>query len=201
MAPGSNSVSSPFNRVFAIVVWVLAAVLSLTATMGDERTLWVYPASAFAAFLAWAALWRPRVSVSGRGVDLRNVFHTVQVPWEALIEVDTKYALTLHTPGRRYTAWSAPAPGLRTGTSAARHGGRRESRTAGRTPRTGDLLGTDSGDAALLVREAWSERVDSGRVETGVAERTAVTRTWDAPVIATTAVLGALTLLTLALTP
>src|SRR4051812_23330357 len=102
---------SRFNRIVAILVWALAAlVVALGAWGSVQSLLWVYPAAALAAFSAWAALWRPGVGVDDAGVHVRNVTHSVDIPWEALIHLDTKHALTLLTPGQRFTVWSAPAP-------------------------------------------------------------------------------------------
>lgn len=198
MVPQRTTVHSRFNRLIAIALWALVSVMAFGALAGDVRTLWVFPTAALAAHLAWAGLWRPCVSVGAEGVDIRNVSHVVRIPWEALIHVDTKYALTLHTPGQRFTAWSAPAPGMLTASAAARRGARREARTAGDMPRTGDLAGTDSGDAAIIVREAWRSRIESGAVRIGEAGQTPVRRVWDIPVITTSVLLAAVTVLTLA---
>ena len=40
----------------------------------------------------------------------------------------------------------------------------------GGAPRTGDLLGSDSGDAAMLVRDEWQRRLDAGLVTVGMAD-------------------------------
>ena len=45
----------------------------------------------------WATFWRPRVEVSDAGVRVVNVTRTIDIPWPALRDVDTKWALTLDT--------------------------------------------------------------------------------------------------------
>jgi hypothetical protein len=69
--------------------------------------LWVVAALAGTA----ALLWRPAVVVDDSGVELRNVLRDVFLPWSAIDAIDTRYALTLISDGRRYQSWSATASG------------------------------------------------------------------------------------------
>lgn len=197
---------SRFNQVLAVAVWLFccgaaAAVLvsGLGASdLGDSAEY--LPLIAFAAFLAWAGLWRPAVGVSDEAVTIVNVFSTVIVPWTALIQVETRYALTLVTPGGRYTATAAPAPGRLAAALSRREMGRVESQTGGTgTMRPGDLPTTDSGAAAYLVRQRWERLVAEERIELGVADRTPAVRSWHWAVIAISAALLVLAVLALAL--
>lgn len=171
---------SRFNRVLAIVIWAITAVLLVTTLVAGsgDRVLALLPA-AFVCLFAWTALWRPYVRVDDAGVRIRNVLRTVEVPWEALIHVDTRYALTLYTPGHQFSAWAAPAPG-RTGTAMARraenHGRVDAAPAVDGKVRPGDLLASESGQAAYIVRERWNALRDAGRVEAGVADETRVPR-------------------------
>ena len=171
-------IDSRFNRIAAVIVWSLAALAVVTVVWsGDPRLAWVYTGAPLAALLGWAALWRPCVIVSAEGVRVENVSHDVDVPWAALVHVETARALTLHTPSGRVTAWSAPAPGVFTAmmnTAKAR----REASAAGADARPSDRLGTDSGDAAVVIRETWRRLLDAGQVELGVADETPVRRHW-----------------------
>ncbi|MGU3647235.1 PH domain-containing protein [Microbacterium sp. C23T] len=171
-------IDSRFNRIAAVIVWSLAALAVITAVWSaDPRLTWVYAAAPLAALLGWMALWRPCVEVSDRGVRIENVSHDVDVPWEALVHVETARALTLHTPSGSFTAWSAPAPGFFT-TMMGNAKARREASAAGGDARPSDRMGTDSGNAALVVRESWRSRLDAGQVELGVADETPVKRHW-----------------------
>lgn len=192
---------SRFNRIMAIIVWSVAALVAALGLWGDEPSLvWIYPAAALADFLAWAALWRPGVGVSDEGIAVRNVTHRVDIPWEALIHLYTKHALTLLTPGQRFTVWSAPAPGMMTSQIIGRRPLNREERSVGAAPRMGDLLGSDSGDAAMLIRDEWQRRLDAGLVPLGVADDVPVMRHWDIAVLAVSAVLVLATIWALAAT-
>lgn len=201
VAHANDILHSRFNRIMAILVWAAATLIAGVALWGSEPGMaWIYPAAALAVFFGWAALWRPGIAVSGAGVHVRNVTHSVDIPWEALIHVDTKHALTLVTPGRRFAVWSAPAPGMLTSQIIGRRPLHREARSVGGAPRTGDLLGSDSGDAATLVRDEWERRLDSGLVTVGVADELTVSRHWDATVIIAGALLAAATVVVFALT-
>lgn len=173
-------VTSTFNRVMAVVLWVVAGCAVVAALVGgDARQLWLYPAAAATSVLAWVALWRPCVEVVDAGVRLQNVTHQVLVPWEALVHVDTRRALTLRTPAGDFVAWSAPAPGLLSALGPNARAARREARAAGEEVRNSDLVGSDSGNAAVVVREQWARRRESGQIELGVAGSTAVRRHWE----------------------
>jgi hypothetical protein len=171
---------SNFNRVLAVLVWLLDAfvLVGYVWVHAGLRDPFVIVPVAFFALLAWVALWRPRVEIADDGIMVRNVFRTITVPWPALIHVDTKYALTLFTPGHRYSAWAAPAPG-RTGAAIA---ARKQDRgRVGMAPvgadgsiRPGDLIASESGQVAYLIRERWARLRDAGLIEAGLADETPV---------------------------
>lgn len=177
MKSNELTVHSRFNRIVAVILWVLSVVLVvIAASSGDQRLLWVYPTGLFLVAYAYFALWRPNVTVSDEGVLIQNVTHHIFVPWVALILVDTKHALTLYTPGKKFTAWSAPAPGLVTAYTAGRRAANRETRAAGQRPRHADLIGTDSGDAAIVIRERWEKLKNANRIAIGEAGEVTVRR-------------------------
>jgi hypothetical protein len=182
---------SRFNQVLAIVVWVFCggAVAAIIAG-GIDTTAGYLPLVALVAFLAWAGLWRPSVGVGDDAVTVVNTFSTVVVPWATLIQVETRYALTLVTPHGRYAATAAPAPGRLATALSRRELGRAGAQVdADGRIRPGDLPNTDSGAAAYLVRERWERLVADGGIEIGVADTTPVERRWHWPVIAIALVL------------
>lgn len=185
----------------AVVVWAVAAFAVALSLWGAEPSMaWVYPAAALTGYLAWACLWRPGVGVGDDGIFLRNVTHYVDIPWEALIHLDTKHALTLLTPGKRFAVWSAPAPGMMTTQIIVRRPLNREQRAVGASPRIGDLLGSDSGDAAMMIRDEWQRRLDARLVTVGMADEVPVRRRWDVPFLVASAVLLLATVWTLVAT-
>lgn len=168
---------SRFNSVAAVIVWLLCAgaIAAIITSGGGGNLVFIAPV-AFIAWLVWLCLLRPAVLVSDDGVRLINVLSTIDVPWPALIHVDTKYSLVLHTPHGKFSATAAPAPG-RMGATLSR-----SDAISGNVPagplRPGDSPRTDSGAAAYLVRSRWKELTEAGRIEIGVADTTAVSRSW-----------------------
>jgi Bacterial PH domain len=167
---------SRFNRAVAVVAWALCVYLVAVSAIegGGAAAAQALLPAAFVALGAWAVLWRPLVSVEDDGVLLRNVARSIRVPWAALIDVETRWALTLRVPGAAYSALAAPAPGRTTAMVARRrerqHGPAEYSGAAGGRSRPGDLAGTASGDAAYLVRERWHRLREAGGIELGQAD-------------------------------
>ncbi|WP_035876892.1 PH domain-containing protein [Cryobacterium sp. MLB-32] len=165
---------SRFNRTLAGIVVALCAVSAVALSLTGQE-LFLIP-TGFIVLLCWVYLWAPSVCVSDRAVTVRNPLRTIEIPWAALVQVDTKFSLTLFTPGRRWPVWVAPAPGRGT-VRRANRAGESVDRTRFMTvePRPGDLPGTESGDAAQLVRNRWDRLQATGAIEAGVAEQTPVT--------------------------
>ena len=189
---------SRFNRVLAVLIWAAAAALivGLLVSVHDVRLLYVVPCALFA-FIGWALLWRPRLTVADDGIEVVNVTRTIRIPWQALIHVDTKYALTLYTPGRAFPVWSAPAPGTARTLRATRQetkGRVGKPAVADSVRRPGDLLSTESGAAAEVVRRRWTQLQQSGVVDSGLADETPVTIRWHVATLAVLIVLVAGTL-------
>lgn len=167
---------SAFNRVLSVVAWAVLAALA-AGTVFTPGAFTAAPGivlgAASAALIVWAVLWSPSVAVDDDAATVTNVVMEYRVPWAALVYIDTRYALTLHTPSRRISATAAPAPGALGSVRAAR-AHRRSEKAAASGTRPGDLPGTDSGGAAELVRSRWEKLRDAGSFEVGVADRTAV---------------------------
>ena len=191
------------NKVLAWLLWGMAGfgiAVTLT-TAGLPGLRFVAPLALLGAG-GWVLFWRPLVLVSDAGVELRNPFRSIGVPWDALAHVDTKYALTLITDHGRFAAWAAPAPGV-WGARNARpehlDGLPETSYGPARSVRPGDLKHTDSGQAAALVRSRWADALASGRAHAGRTEETPVAKRIAWPELATTLVLAAASAVTLGL--
>lgn len=149
-----------FGRGLAVVIAVLGVVVVafIAATSGVRDAIATTPWVLLFAACGWAIFWNPRVVVSDGSVRLVNVTRTIDVPWPALVDVETRYALTLVTAYGRYTAWAAPAPSaggaLRTAMRSRppRAAGSHDAVTA---VTMGEIAGTASGDAATIVRRRW----------------------------------------------
>ncbi|WP_394247724.1 PH domain-containing protein [Arthrobacter pityocampae] len=181
------TVFRPRTSVWFTAVAVLVAVGGLAAVVVDQG-----PAGLLAgwplvgvAYAGWWLFWYPAVVFDADAVTLRNPLATIRIPWSALIDVDTKYALKLVTPSGAYTAWAAPAPGV-WGTHAGKPEHIRNlpatSYGPGGSVRPGDMKNTDSGYAAYEVRTRWQGLVESGRID--VDRPGVVHRRWNWPCIA-----------------
>ena len=155
------------NKWFALLSWAVAAFgVVATVVMAGPGALGAIAPWALIAFMGWQLFWMPAVVVHDAGVTLENPFRSVEVPWAALVHVDTRFALTLVTARKSYVSWAAPAPGIWGGRHARPedlHGLPATSYGPGKSVRPGDLKTTDSGQAAMLVRARWHELVESGQ--------------------------------------
>lgn len=208
-ADGVDRIKPAGGQVLAGATIALAAMAgaAITAEIGASALWKAWPWLVLVGGGAWALYWRPEVAVSDGGVRLVNVLHTVDVPWPALRGVETKWALTLDTVWGSYRAWAAPAPGrsamkreLRDQRSLARSIDRRVPTLPPNTMgRTGDLLYTESGAAAMLVHGRWSRLRDAGHLDGAVLEHDRPQLRWHWELLTAAAVLLAVGVLGVAL--
>ncbi len=180
------------------VLVTAGALVRVVASEGPSGLIVGWPLLGIA-LVGWWLFWYPLVAVADDGVTVRNPLSTVQIPWDALIDVDTKYALKLVTPSGSYTAWAAPAPGV-WGTHAGKpeHVTNLPSTSYGpeQSIRPGDLKNTDSGHAAYLVRSRWQELVENGEIDVDQPARPQ--RSWHWQLVAAAVLLAAFATWTLA---
>jgi len=136
------------------------------------------------ALLCHVYFWRPYVRVRPVGITVVNPWHTHEIPWGALLDVDTRFDLTLVTPQGVIHARAAPSPG---GFTSLRAGGARPrdamtrgpslpgvSYGPGGTLRAGDRSDSESGGVARVIRGHWQQLADSAAL--GPADARAVSR-------------------------
>jgi hypothetical protein len=63
----------------------------------------------------------------------------------------------------------------------------------------GDLPSAPSGQVAAQIRRHWEDLVENEELELGVAEQTAVERSWNIPLLALLAIAAAFTLVMIAI--
>ena len=148
-----------FGRGLTVVTAVLGVVVVVfvAATSGAGDALATLPWALLFTACCWAIFWNPRVVVSDGSVRLVNVTRTIDVPWPSIVDVETRYALTLVTTYGRFAAWAAPAPGAG---GALRTAMRSRPRAVDGVDQVhavtmGEVPGTASGDAATIVRRRW----------------------------------------------
>lgn len=174
---------SRFGIGLTIVVWAICTagiVSSLIVGAGLAPVVLL----ASLGWFVWLAFWRPSVVTDARGVELRNLVRDVEVPYGAVDDIDTRYALVVRSGGRSYSAWGAPAPGgaatLRDSMNRRRATNRTDwsdvprSVRAGGTARPGDTVDSASGAPATVVRREMERRERDG-VRRDPADRAVVT--------------------------
>jgi hypothetical protein len=157
-----NQIGSKSGKAICLVVCSVVA-LGLINTVFLAPIQENFESIAFSAlliYLAWLLFWQPHIEVSEQGVIIVNLLKAHRIPWGQIVRIDTRWALELYTEKRKYTAWSAPAPGRHASMLASRDQGEhlpKSSYVAG-TVRPGDLVNTDSGSAAARIRTIWEQR-------------------------------------------
>ncbi len=184
-----------FGRVLSVIVVVIAvAGLAGFVVTGDIVGLLRYGwGLGLLGYAAVALFWLPSLSVAEHEVTVRNVLSTWHVPWPAIQRIDTKYALTLHTPKGAISVWASPAPNRYAGQVSASAETRLPGKGLGGSIRPGDLLTTASGAAAYVIRDHWDQLRDDGHLDNPVIEEGALRRV---PHGVTIAVLSALVVAT-----
>lgn len=117
--------------------------------------------------LGYALYWRPRLEVHPDGVRLVNPARTVAVPWGRIVDVRTRFAVTVATENRAHSSFALPAAGagatFRAGADAVNRN-HPIARPDG-SVRPGDLTSTASGAAAHRVRTEWQRRIETGELD------------------------------------
>lgn len=169
MGINKERMGSKSGRILALVLIAVVA-LGLINTLFSADVHSHGSSLAFSAlliYMAWLLFWQPHITLSDQGVTIVNLLRTHEIPWPRILRIDTRWALELFTEERKYTAWSAPAPGRHTGLLASKDQGEHLPKTtylAG-TVRPGDLVNTDSGAAAARVRTLWEEKRNQISIE------------------------------------
>lgn len=194
---------SRFGRILTIIIAassvLILMVIIVSSGWGNAAAL-LLPL-ALVTMLTWAAFWQPAIIVHPAGVTVRNVFRTIEVAWPEIRLIDTKFALSFDTVHGVVTAWAAPAPDRHAVFSAIRQDGANlpESTYLDGTVRPGDLITTDSGQAAFVIRTHWEKLRDEGHLNVARSEFPKLRVTWHVRTLVALAIVIAATALSAAL--
>ena len=166
-----RAASAPWLTGFLVVLGIVVGVTGWGHTAAHHAAA-ACSGLALAA-LAYALYWRPRLEVHEDLVRLVNPLRTVDVPWGRIVDVRTRFAVTIATEQRAHSSFALPSAGagaaLRSGADAvnrnhpiARPGG---------AVRVGDLTSTASGAAAHRVRTLWQRKIDTGELDVFADQR------------------------------
>jgi len=159
---GAEFVFRPWTGFAVCLAWGTVAIAIVLAELhaGWFEAVRAAPTIAVSSSVVYAVFGRPRVMVWPDGVLLRNVLRDVYIPFAALAELGTQYALTVRTvDGRQHRSWAAPATG-RIGAARLTEADRR---TLGFSDWTDEIpssagLRSDAGAAAVAIRRRWRPR-------------------------------------------
>lgn len=168
-------------RILAIIAIILCAIGVVASVVGGVSWFGVllWATVGYCAYLLWV---RPKVVIDDDAVAFVNPFTDVSIPWEAIINVETKYSLTVQTPARKYGAWAAPAPGATSSLRESRRTEREYERADGKdkskfsSMRAGDQQSTDSGAVAKQIRDRLADKAERGVLDVDKTETAVVTR-------------------------
>ncbi|KRB79559.1 hypothetical protein ASE01_22760 [Nocardioides sp. Root190] len=159
---------------------VAAAVVLVysTAVVGFDPLTW--SATLLLAVIVWSVLIRPAVVLHVEELEVRNVSHTLRIPYQRIREVEINQVTRVHTPERTYVAG---------GFGRSRGTIRKDARVA-----PDAKLGQHS--LGHLVEERINRRAtEAKRTAVEGAEVAPVRRTWAAAELGAGAVLVVATLL------
>lgn len=157
--------SAPWLTGFLVVLGLVVCFTGWGHTVAHHAGA-VFGGLALAA-LGYALYWRPRLEVHADEVRVVNPLRTVSIPWSRIVDVRTRFAVTIATDQGAHSCFALPSAGagaaLRSGVDAvnrnhpiARPGG---------AVRVGDLTSTASGAAAHRVRDTWQRKIETGELD------------------------------------
>ena len=157
--------SAPWLTGFLVVLGLVVCFAGWGHTVAHHAGA-VFGGLALAA-LGYALYWRPRLEVHADEVRVVNPLRTVSIPWSRIVDVRTRFAVTITTDQGAHSCFALPSAGagaaLRSGVDAvnrnhpiARPGG---------AVRVGDLTSTASGAAAHRVRDTWQRKIETGELD------------------------------------
>lgn len=155
--------------MFVVLVLIVAAPTAVGAFLPVTRLTAAVVASAVVAVtIAYLYFAAPTITVDEEAITVDNPWRRHVVPWGSLIDVNTRFHLTLVTAEGEVHVLAAPSPG---GISAMRAKPDQDARTdlarrqGGAGLRAGDLPTQTSGQLATVVRGHWQDRVEAGDLD------------------------------------
>lgn len=159
--------TAPFYTWCAVLV-ALSLFIALANKGGVSALLKQGWGVLFLAYAVWYILGRSGVTVDEHEITVRNPFVSHTVNYAALIDISTRYHLTLVTASKRYQAFGIPASGMLASLTAHRQELRNLPSITyglGHSLRTSDLPNSAAGALALIIRGYWQEQVEDGSLQ------------------------------------
>lgn len=150
------------------VLVALSMLIALAYSGGPLALLKQGWGALFIAYAVWYILGRSDVTVDEHDITVRNPFMTHTVNYAALIDISTRYHLSLVTASKSYQAFGVPASGMLASLTVHRQELRNLPAITyglGHSMRTSDLPNSAAGALALMIRGYWQEQVEDGALD------------------------------------
>lgn len=153
-----------FTTLVTVPVFVAAFVPLRATTAAIAVTALTLTATAYIYFVA------PRVVVGEDAIRVENSWREHVVPWGALVDIETRFNLTLVTTTGKIHPQAAPSPGGLSAMRSRRDPDRATAHVKGQRAgavRPGDLPSSLSGSLAAVIRGHWQDLDEAGSLEPG----------------------------------
>ncbi|NEM90621.1 PH domain-containing protein [Galbitalea soli] len=206
---GDVTLRSRLSRILTVFV-VLICVVGEGGFLlrGDYSTgLHAVGPLGLVAFGMYLLYWAPAITITPATVVVVNPLRTWEVTWPAIVDIETRWALTIVTAAAsRITVWAAPTPSAAGAATRMRRNvyGQavyERSRPAQARRSGGDMTAAQRRElpgsvarlAPLLLTQQWEEYREAGLL--GAVEGAGVTRRWHRGAIIVLAALVAATII------
>ncbi len=194
VGPQESTIAPRFSRVLAVLLVAICVTteVSLIAYGHLEPLLRATPALALVAVGGYLFLWAPLLRVTLSTIEVVNPLRTHVVSWPAVLDIETRWALTLVTARGRITVWAAPAQGPLSSVSRLNRDAFGRAQAA--RPGSERLPSTISAIAPMVVIRQWNAYREQGVL--GAVEGEGTVTRWHRAAIVALTVLAALTVVT-----
>lgn len=184
-----------FSRILAALVVAICVLGEIGVIVYGrlDTIIEAVPAIALVGFGAFALFWAPYVRVGPAAVEIINPLRSYVITWPAILDIQTRWGLTLKTEKLTVSAWASPARSRYASLSQSRRDGFGRPVFVSETSRkpSGDRVPSSvAGLAPMLITEQWERYRDAELL--GSVEGEGVTVRWHS---ITAIILGALVVL------
>ncbi|MFM8752142.1 MAG: PH domain-containing protein [Actinomycetota bacterium] len=112
--------------------------------------------AAFISTLIYLIIHRPSLEIGDEGVVINNPLNRIEIGWQDVLEIETRYSLTFHTKSKSYSAWAALAPGRYHHRTVNPYEVKGLIPNSTKLIRASDSPRTDSGAASYIAKLRWN---------------------------------------------
>ena len=112
--------------------------------------------AAFISVWIYLIIHRPSLEIGDEGVIINNPLNRIELGWQDVLEIETRYSLTFHTKSQSYSAWAALAPGRYHHRTVSPYEVKGLIPDSTKLIRASDSPRSDSGAASYIAKLRWS---------------------------------------------